>query len=221
MNQRIQAITHGSLQGNTRAQFWLFQIGGWSGLSIISYFSLNLWYNQPRSPTSGTTSCSRSWVSGVAATAHVYRRVWDAPSYPVRIMLISAAVLLFATIWACLRLAPVSDNDRRDRAVVGLWWLAVPVDLYLYVLDRAVSRIQVLPPVPSMEHSALMRMASQNATVAAAKAAQSRIVRAGSTADDAALSAQSAFSVQYAQCRSKSGHIATDRTCDGHDLGPE
>ena len=28
-------------------QFWLFQFIGWSGLSLVSFFSLNLWYNQP------------------------------------------------------------------------------------------------------------------------------------------------------------------------------
>jgi len=27
--------------------FWLLHISGWMGISLVSYFSLNLWYNQP------------------------------------------------------------------------------------------------------------------------------------------------------------------------------
>ena len=30
------------------AQFWLLQFAGWLGISLISYVSLNLWYNQPQ-----------------------------------------------------------------------------------------------------------------------------------------------------------------------------
>ena len=26
-------------------QYWLFQIGGWSAMALLSYFSLTLWYN--------------------------------------------------------------------------------------------------------------------------------------------------------------------------------
>ena len=29
------------------AQFWFAQGAGWIGISFVSYFSLNLWYNQP------------------------------------------------------------------------------------------------------------------------------------------------------------------------------
>lgn len=32
---------------NRNYQFWLLQLVGWSGHSIISFFSLNLWYNDP------------------------------------------------------------------------------------------------------------------------------------------------------------------------------
>lgn len=35
-----------ALYRNTSVQFWLLQIVGWFGLSLISFLSLNLWYNQ-------------------------------------------------------------------------------------------------------------------------------------------------------------------------------
>jgi sensor histidine kinase YesM len=35
-----------ALYRNTNVQFWLLQIVGWFGLSLISFLSLNLWYNQ-------------------------------------------------------------------------------------------------------------------------------------------------------------------------------
>ena len=31
---------------NTNAQFWVLQLVGWFGLSLISFFSLTLWYDQ-------------------------------------------------------------------------------------------------------------------------------------------------------------------------------
>ena len=31
---------------NTDAQFWLLQLVGWFGLSLISFFSLTVWYDQ-------------------------------------------------------------------------------------------------------------------------------------------------------------------------------
>jgi sensor histidine kinase YesM len=35
-----------ALYRNTNVQFWVLQIVGWFGLSLISFLSLNLWYNQ-------------------------------------------------------------------------------------------------------------------------------------------------------------------------------
>lgn len=42
LNQVISQLLH-----NRNYQFWLLQLVGWSGHSIISFFSLNLWYNDP------------------------------------------------------------------------------------------------------------------------------------------------------------------------------
>ena len=36
------------LVASREAQFWLLQFAGWLGISLISYVSLNLWYNQPQ-----------------------------------------------------------------------------------------------------------------------------------------------------------------------------
>ena len=32
--------------GNTTYQFWVLQLIGWFGLTLISFLSLTLWYNQ-------------------------------------------------------------------------------------------------------------------------------------------------------------------------------
>jgi two-component system LytT family sensor kinase len=100
---------------------------------------------------------------------HVYRRVWDY-SIPVRIMLVSAAVLLFATIWACLRLLLfqlMTDTS-------GLWsdfggWLFPSI--FIFMCWTALYHGFKYYRLAEMEHSALMRMASERNS-AAAKAAQ-------------------------------------------------
>ena len=35
------------MRDNNQRLFWWFHISGWMGISLVSYFSLNLWYNQP------------------------------------------------------------------------------------------------------------------------------------------------------------------------------
>ena len=35
------------IMASRELQFWTLQLSGWLGISLISYVSLNLWYNQP------------------------------------------------------------------------------------------------------------------------------------------------------------------------------
>jgi two-component system LytT family sensor kinase len=46
MSESIYNPFLNALYRNTNVQFWLLQILGWFGLSLISFLSLNLWYNQ-------------------------------------------------------------------------------------------------------------------------------------------------------------------------------
>ena len=38
----------GVVLSSREIQFWVLQFAGWLGISLISYVSLNLWYNQPQ-----------------------------------------------------------------------------------------------------------------------------------------------------------------------------
>ena len=180
MNQRIQTMLRRFLQGSTRAQFWLFQIGGWCGLSVVSFFSLNLWYNQPELAYLGHNvlqSLLGMLVSLPLRT--VYRRVWDAPIV-TRIIVISAAVLLVAAIWTSLRIVLFQIMTGET----GLWsdfggWLFGSI--FIFLCWTALYHGFKYYRLSEQEHSALMRMAAER-NIAAAKAA-----RAESSAREAQL----------------------------------
>ena len=44
---RLPARLQQFLQRSRDNQFWAAQVVGWFGLSLVSYASLTLWYNQP------------------------------------------------------------------------------------------------------------------------------------------------------------------------------
>jgi hypothetical protein len=103
-NDTLQQAFGRLLHHEYTRQFWLLQVGGWLGLSIIGFFSLNLWYNQPGLYYLGHTLLQS--VLGLVVSwplRSIYRRVWYLPPRP-RLVVIAIAVLAFAFIWAALRL---------------------------------------------------------------------------------------------------------------------
>ena len=93
------------LVASREARFWLLQFAGWLGISLISYVSLNLWYNQPQL-TYVLHNVLQSFL-GIALSwplRLVFRSYWGA-SWAARAVVIVASVMIFALAWAVIRLA--------------------------------------------------------------------------------------------------------------------
>jgi signal transduction histidine kinase len=166
--------------GNLRGQFWLFQLAGWSGLSIISYFSLNLWYDQPDLAYVGHNILQSALGMAVSwPLRSIFRAVWTyGPA--LRLAIITASVLLFATVWAALRLALFEWMTEES----GLWpdfggWLFPSI--FIFLCWTALYHVFKYSRLAELEHSALLNMSSER-NQQAAKAA-----RAESTAREAQL----------------------------------
>ncbi|MBT3695532.1 MAG: hypothetical protein HN752_07265 [Gammaproteobacteria bacterium] len=84
--------------------FWWFHISGWMGISLVSYFSLNLWYNQPE--ISYLAHNLLQSVLGIVISwplRSVFRAVWHKDNLQ-RIVVVVAATLLFSFFWSASRL---------------------------------------------------------------------------------------------------------------------
>lgn len=83
--------------------FLYCQILGWAGLSVISFFSLNLWYNQPES-TYLIHNVLQSIIGIVVSwpMRHIFQKIWH---YPLtkRLIYIAFNVLFFSLIWTIVR----------------------------------------------------------------------------------------------------------------------
>ena len=85
--------------------FWLLHISGWMGISLVSYFSLNLWYNQPE-----ITYLAHNVLQSVLGMIiswplrQIFRAVWGKSNFS-RIAVIIVATLLFSALWSASRLS--------------------------------------------------------------------------------------------------------------------
>jgi len=89
---------------NRTALFWIFQLAGWTGISLVSYFSLNLWYNQPEAEYIAHNILQS--VLGILVSwpmRPIYRRLWHVSLLP-RLLITALVVLLLSLVWAVLRL---------------------------------------------------------------------------------------------------------------------
>ena len=132
MKEPVQnAVYRWRCWGNS-GRFWLLQTLGWCGLSLISYFSLNLWYNQPDLAYVGH-NISQSLLGMLLSwpMRGIFRAIWDAPALR-RGILTAATVLLFSGLWAALRL--ILFQMMTDES--GLWadfggWLFASIFIFL------------------------------------------------------------------------------------------
>ena len=84
--------------------FWALQLAGWFGLSVITYVSLSLPYNQFE--LSYLAHNIGQSVLGIFLTLplrYLYRAIWGWPVWR-RVLMAIGAALLFAICWAVLRL---------------------------------------------------------------------------------------------------------------------
>jgi signal transduction histidine kinase len=93
------------LFSDTNALFWSLQLLGWFGLSLISFFSLTLWYDQQTElPYIGHTLVQSalgillSWPLRSLSS-----RVWNLPFWR-RFSWVFLGILICSSIWAVLRL---------------------------------------------------------------------------------------------------------------------
>jgi two-component sensor histidine kinase/uncharacterized membrane protein len=90
---------------NRRQQFWLFQLVGWGGFWIVTFFSLTLWYN-----TVELTHILQTIVQallGMILSLPLHwacRAVWE-DSRLKRVLVTAVAVLILALIWTVVRIA--------------------------------------------------------------------------------------------------------------------
>ncbi|EED33448.1 signal transduction ATPase, FimS family [gamma proteobacterium NOR5-3] len=180
MNQRVQSVFSKYFSEERIARFWVFQLAGWTGLSIVSYFSLNLWYDQPEAAYIGHNILQS--VLGVLVSwplRYVYRRIWN-DSLVLRSIYISAAVVIFAGVWSILRLAFFQWMTSET----GLWsdfggWFFPSI--FIFMCWTALYHGFKYYRLAGDEHDALLRMESAR-NVEAARAA-----RAESSAREAQL----------------------------------
>ena len=110
---------------NPGYQFWMFQIAGWLGLALLTYFSLTA--------GSGTTTLPytlhpfvQSMVGILVAwpLRSIYRSLWD-KSFVIRSAFIVIAVLASALIWTLLRLGTfifMTGEEKNFLPEFGAWY---------------------------------------------------------------------------------------------------
>jgi sensor histidine kinase YesM len=172
VNDSIQQALGRLLHQEYTRQFWLLQIGGWLGLSVVGFFSLNLWYNQPRLYYLGHTLLQS--VIGLFLSwplRSIYRRVWSLAPTP-RLIVITCSVLVFSLVWAALRLVLFGYMTGET----GLWsdfggWLYP--SLFIFLCWTALYHGIKYYRLAELEHMALQDMAAAK-NREAFKAAQAR-----------------------------------------------
>lgn len=107
-----------SFYRNTNAQFWLLQLLGWFGLSLISFFSLTLWYDQQTEFTYVAHTLVQSALGilvswPLRAFSHY---IWNM-SFWRRFSLLFLGIFLCSGIWALLRLSTFMSMTGEE----GLW----------------------------------------------------------------------------------------------------
>ena len=180
MNERIHTVVRGFFKGHYRGQFWLLQFLGWSGLSVISYFSLNVWYNQPdlayieHNILQSLLGVLLSWPM-----RYVFRALWDR-ALPSRLLLIALTVLVCSGMWAALRLALFEAMTTES----GLWsdfggWLFPSI--FIFSCWTALYHVFKYYRQAEREHAALVEMSMARSREAA------RAATAEATAREAQL----------------------------------
>jgi len=172
VNDSIQQVLGRLLHHRYSRQFWLLQIGGWLGLSVVGFFSLNLWYNQPELYYLGHTllqSVLGLLISWPLRT--IYRRIWSLDPR-LRLTLIIASVLVFSSIWAAIRLVLFQYMTGEG----DLWtdfggWLYPSI--FIFLCWTALYHGFKYYRLAELEHSALQDMAAAK-NREAFKAAQAR-----------------------------------------------
>jgi signal transduction histidine kinase len=150
------------LYQNSSAQFLVLQLIGWFGLSLVSFFSLTLWYDQQAQVTyvahtlvQSALGMAVSWP--LRSLAHY---LWDMKLLR-RFMLTFVGVFICSGIWAVLRLSTFMYMTGEE----GLWpdfggWLFGSIFIFVSwaALYHGIKYYQLL----QFEHATLLGVAADN-----------------------------------------------------------
>jgi hypothetical protein len=147
---------------DSNAQFLFLQLIGWFGLSLVSFFSLTLWYDQQAQLTyvghtlvQSALGMAVSWP--LRSLAHY---LWDMKLW-LRFVLTSVGVFVCSGMWAVLRLSTFMYMTGEQ----GLWpdfggWMFGSIFIFVSwtALYHGIKYYQLL----QFEHASLLRFASDN-----------------------------------------------------------
>lgn len=173
-----------NLVSNSGVLFWIFQISGWMGLSLVTYLSLSLPYDQFESSYLAANALQS--ILGVFLSLplrYVCRWAWSYPLLP-RLTLVMFSAIFLSAIWSALRLLTfMMMTGERD-----LWpdfggWLFPSIFIFITwtALYHGIKYYQLL----GAEHQSLMESESLQRQEAlrmtqvesAAKEAQLKLLR--------------------------------------------
>jgi len=151
----------GRLYRDRNTQFLFLQILGWFSLSLISFFSLTLWYNQQSFAYISHTLLQS--VLGVAVSwplRSVFHYLWNKPLLS-RLLLTVLSVLACSIIWSALRIGAFlwMTTETDVWADFGGWLFgSIMIFLCWAAFYHGIKYYQLL----QSEHEALLHFAAEN-----------------------------------------------------------
>jgi len=145
---------------NPTTQFWLLNVLGWLGISLVTYLSLSLPYNQFE--FSYLAHNILQSLLGMALSLPMrtaFQRSWEWPT-PPRIFVVFCTVMLLSLTWSAARLLlfMAMTGERGLWGDFGGWWFpSIFVFLTWAALYHGVKYHQLL----QREHENFMRLESQ------------------------------------------------------------
>ena len=161
MNQTTVNPWLGKLYRDRNTQFLFLQIVGWFSLSLISFFSLTLWYNQQSFAYIAHTLLQS--VLGVAVSwplRSVFHYLWNKPLLS-RLLLTVVSVLVCSIIWSSLRIGAFlwMTDETNVWADFGGWLFgSIMIFLCWAAFYHGIKYYQLL----QSEHEALLKFAAEN-----------------------------------------------------------
>ena len=161
MNETAVNPLFEKLYRDSNTQFLFLQIVGWFSLSLISFFSLTLWYNQQSLAYISHTLLQS--VMGVCVSwplRSVFHYLWNKPLLK-RLLLTVLSVLACSLIWSALRIGTFlwMTNETDVWADFGGWLFgSIMIFLCWAAFYHGIKYYQLL----QSEHAAVLQFAAEN-----------------------------------------------------------